>query len=397
MPEKDNLALDLIVGNGRIEPADQARFDQWRAALPKPLSADAHFAIENGKLRIAVPLPESVALADPYFYPQTRDAVTYAAAQQVSRSGDMLIIETLPGSVPGKEIEGVLAIGPGNGLSLKAVPGPVPSGGESIAGGAGALALLATFGAALLGGLLLNIMPCVFPILSLKALSLARSGESQHDARREALAYAAGVIIVCLALGGALLLLRAGGEALGWAFQLQDPRVILTLMLLVTVIGFNLAGLFELPVLGAGEGAGAIGRRGGGILDRRTRSLHRDALHRAIHGGRAWCCTGAAGNRGDGDLLRAGAGAGTSFPVAWFHTRAPQDVAEARRVDGYVSSHIGSADVRDGVGGSRGSWGVKPGSMRWRSGSGLCCCWLPDCGGRVTASHAERVQPGCLR
>jgi DsbC/DsbD-like thiol-disulfide interchange protein/cytochrome c biogenesis protein CcdA len=260
VPEKGSLALDLVVGDGRIAPADRARFDQWRAALPKPLNSNAQFAVEKGRVRIGIPLPEGVAVADPYFYPLTRDAIAYGEPQRVSRKGDLLIVETAAGAAPGGAIEGVLAIGPDNGLTLRAVPGAVPSGGTPVgtaalgAAGGGLTTLLMTFGAALLGGLLLNIMPCVFPILSLKALSLVRSGESERDARREALAYTAGVILVCLALGGALLLLRAGGEALGWAFQLQDPRVILTLLLLVTAIGFNLAGLFELPALSAGEG-----------------------------------------------------------------------------------------------------------------------------------------------
>jgi len=263
VPERDSLALDLVVGDGGIAPADRARFDAWRAALPKPLAARATFAIGKNKARIAVPLPMSVTLEDPYFYPLTKDAIAYAAPQHVSRAGDTLIIDTASGVAPGRVIEGVLAIAPGNGLSISAAPGIVPADGVPIEAAPenadGMSALLATFGAALLGGLLLNIMPCVFPILSLKALSLVRSGESERDARREALAYATGVILVCLALGGVLLLLRAGGEALGWAFQLQDPRVILILMLLVTAIGFNLAGLFELPMLAVGEGIASSG------------------------------------------------------------------------------------------------------------------------------------------
>lgn len=256
VPENDSLALDLVVGNGAIAPADRARFDGWRAALPKPLNSEAKFVVEKGRVRIGIPLPESVALADPYFYPLTRDAIAYGEAQRATREGDLLIIDAGAGAAPGNVVDGVVAIGPGNGLTVHAVPGMVPARGVPVgpAGGTGLVAILVTFGAALLGGLLLNIMPCVFPILSLKALSLVRSGESERDAQREALAYAVGVILVCLALGGVLLLLRAGGEVLGWAFQLQDPRVILTLMLLVTAIGFNLAGLFELPMLAGGEG-----------------------------------------------------------------------------------------------------------------------------------------------
>lgn len=262
VPEKGSLALDLVVGDGSIADADRARFDQWRGALPKPLNSTAKFLVEKGRVRIGIPLPDTVILTDPYFYPLTKNAISYSEPQRVSRAGDMLIVETAVGVSPGQTIEGVLAIGPGNGLSLRAVPGAVPAGGRQVNGASdsGLVTILATFGAALLGGLLLNIMPCVFPILSLKALSLVRSGESEQDARREALAYAGGVILVCLALGGVLLLLRTGGEALGWAFQLQDPRVILTLLLLVSAIGFNLAGLFELPVLAGGE---RLARSGG--------------------------------------------------------------------------------------------------------------------------------------
>ncbi|MDE0946329.1 MAG: thioredoxin family protein, partial [Sphingobium sp.] len=108
-------------------------------------------------------------------------------------------------------------------------------------------------GGALLGGLLLNIMPCVFPILGLKVMKLAKAGGDERVVRREALAYTAGVIMTCLALGGALLALRAAGTAAGWAFQLQDPRIILGLLLLVTLIAFNLAGLFDFRAIGGGD------------------------------------------------------------------------------------------------------------------------------------------------
>mgnify|MGYP000013365381 CR=1 FL=1 len=109
---------------------------------------------------------------------------------------------------------------------------------------------------ALAGGLLLNVMPCVFPILSLKALSLARAGESQAQARAEGLAYTAGVVLACLALGVLLLALRAGGEQVGWAFQLQEPLVVTALLLLAVTITANLLGAFEFAVPGfAGDGS----------------------------------------------------------------------------------------------------------------------------------------------
>ena len=91
-------------------------------------------------------------------------------------------------------------------------------------GDLGAQAVLYAILGALVGGLLLNLMPCVFPILALKALHLARSGGDEREARRDALAYAAGAVIGTGALGLLLLAIRAGGSAAGWAFQLQDPR-----------------------------------------------------------------------------------------------------------------------------------------------------------------------------
>src|SRR3546814_1966168 len=113
-------------------------------------------------------------------------------------------------------------------------------------------------------------MPCVFPILSLKALKLAKAGGDEHVVRRDALAYTAGIVLTCLALGGELLALRTGGAAIGWAFKLQDPRIILLLLVLVTAIAFNLAGIFELSIVNAGsnlaETPGSAGSSWTGVL-----------------------------------------------------------------------------------------------------------------------------------
>ena len=260
VPESAEVAAELTVGEGG--GGRSAAFDRYRAALPRPLGAEARFERAGGKLRLAVPLPAAVPLADPYFYPLTDGALSYSAPQSLSRRGDLLIVETQAGGGAPASLAGVLRIGAGQGLALSASPGRVPPAGAPVgtaanAGGAAAPqaagSLLLILGAAVLGGLLLNIMPCVFPILSLKALSLARAGENESGARREALAYAAGIILVCVALGGTLLVLRAGGTAAGWAFQLQDSRVILFLLLLVTLVALNLAGLFELPAIGGGD------------------------------------------------------------------------------------------------------------------------------------------------
>jgi len=272
VPEKATLALQLTVGDGAIRPDVRARFDHWRMALPRPLGSTAHFQLANGRFRLAIPLPASARIDKPYFFPLTDGVIDYAAPQTVARNGDQLVIETAAhAKTAPPKVSGVVRLAAGTGVSINATPGKVAAVAGANAGersdgnreSGGAVTLLAALGGAILGGLLLNIMPCVFPILSLKALSLARAGGSEQDARREALAYTAGVIVVCAGLGAALLILRAAGGLAGWAFQLQDARVIGALMLLVLVIGLNLAGLFELPAFTGGSRlAGAGGTMG---------------------------------------------------------------------------------------------------------------------------------------
>jgi DsbC/DsbD-like thiol-disulfide interchange protein/cytochrome c biogenesis protein CcdA len=263
VPEQAELALELPVARPGALTRYPGEFDALRRQLPRPLGAEARFERKGDRLRLAIPLPASLPLHDPYVFPLTLDAVNHSAPQSLSRRGDLLIVETKAAPKPPAVFEGVLAIGDGDGLSFTARPGPVlaVTAGEAGPARAPHMSFLLALGGALLGGLLLNIMPCVFPILSLKALSLAKAGaQDEGEARREGLAYTAGVVLVCLALGGLLLALRAGGEAVGWAFQLQDPRVILFLLLLVTAIALSLAGLFDLPAIGVGDG---LARRGG--------------------------------------------------------------------------------------------------------------------------------------
>ncbi|WP_313315770.1 protein-disulfide reductase DsbD family protein [Pulveribacter sp.] len=104
---------------------------------------------------------------------------------------------------------------------------------------------LAALAGALLGGLLLNLMPCVFPVLAIKVSGFARHGQDLRAQRLGGLAYAAGVVLSFSLLGALMLALRAAGEAVGWGFQLQSPAVVAGLAALFTLIGLNLAGVFE--------------------------------------------------------------------------------------------------------------------------------------------------------
>nr|WP_086492918.1 protein-disulfide reductase DsbD domain-containing protein [Novosphingobium panipatense] len=268
VPEQADLAVEQPIAAKaaagtapKAEAESDPRFAEWQRRLPAPLDAQGTFSLDDSTVRIAIPLPASTPLEGPHVFVGEDKLIDYAGAQQFAWKGDMLIV-TLPrvkldprGS---DSLTGVLRLnGAGDGIAFSARPGTVPAGGTPIASDAAApelpsLPLLLL--AALAGGLLLNVMPCVFPILSLKALSLARAGESEAHARIEGLAYAAGVILACLGLGALLLALRAGGEQVGWAFQLQEPLVVVGLLFLAAAITANLLGLFEFAVPGFAAG-----------------------------------------------------------------------------------------------------------------------------------------------
>lgn len=116
---------------------------------------------------------------------------------------------------------------------------------QAPAGSATSLTFVAALLGALLGGLILNLMPCVFPVLAIKVLSFTRHADDHRGHRLSGLAYTAGVLLSFVALGLLLLGLRAAGESLGWGFQLQNPGVVAALAALFTLIGLNLAGVFE--------------------------------------------------------------------------------------------------------------------------------------------------------
>ncbi len=257
VPERGTLQTTVRVGPARPDP----RFDGWRRKLPAPLGASAHFTLDARTIRIAIPLPESVALHDPHFFTAEEKVVDYAAVQSFSRERNLLLIEIprakgTPASL--SQLTGVLRLSRAgdDGLTIEAAPGTVPRGGLPLARQPQSPGLALLLLGALAGGLLLNVMPCVFPILSLKAISLARAGESEAEARADGLAYSGGVVLACLGLGALLLALRAGGSEVGWAFQLQEPLVVAALLLLASAITANFLGLFEFAVPGfASEGA----------------------------------------------------------------------------------------------------------------------------------------------
>jgi len=262
VPEGGALSIPLIVGDGAIAAGQRTRFDVWRAALPVPLDRQAVYEINGKRISIAIPYPKSAAAEKVWFFARTENVLRYAAMQSARRTGDWLVVTGEVDKSFNGQIDGLLRFGDGQGLEVRAMPGAVPTGGDEVTvlGQSAAatnpdstLSFVWILGFSILGGLLLNLMPCVFPILGLKALAIAKAGGEERQVRLDALAYTAGIILSCLALGAIMLALRVAGEEVGWAFQLQDPAIVLSLLLLMVAITANLAGLFEVGGIGAGD------------------------------------------------------------------------------------------------------------------------------------------------
>ncbi|WP_428630670.1 protein-disulfide reductase DsbD family protein [Sphingopyxis sp.] len=265
VPERAVVSVALKAGDGAVTAASRTRFDAWRALLPQPLDRAGTWERRGDMVRFGIPLPAGATLDAPHLFLSTQNIIDYPAPQKFTRNGEWIIVETRGKGDAVGAAEGLLKLSDGRGLTVRFEPAAVRLAGDPIAATSGTidLALFWTaLGGAILGGLILNLMPCVFPILSLKALSLARSGGEAREARVEALAYTAGAILVCLALGGVLLGLRAAGEQVGWAFQLQHPLSVLALLLLAIAITLNLLGTYELPSFGGGQ---ALAGKGGAV------------------------------------------------------------------------------------------------------------------------------------
>ena len=275
VPQKATVNLNLTVGKGSVDPASRALFASARQAIPQPLSSTGEFTAVGGTVQLLVPAAAKLDPARTTFFPAGEGVFERSGARRMP-DGSIQISGSMtnpPASLSGIVSDGSHAVqlrfrpaSAQSGMAQTTVapdspvladaqaetapPSPslstsVPTLPIAAASAAATTGLAWALFGALLGGLLLNLMPCVFPILSLKALHLARSGSSNDAARRDALAYAGGAMATCLMLGLVLLGLREAGMAAGWSFQLQNPYVILALLALVTGIALNLAGLFH--------------------------------------------------------------------------------------------------------------------------------------------------------
>jgi hypothetical protein len=199
----------------------------------------------DGRLGIAGLTRDQVASAR--FFPDLQDALVNPADQKLDFGPDGIILKLTPsvGFSPDDTLTGVLEVTDPSGamqaLAVSAAPGAVHVGGGT--------SLIVWLGLAFLGGLILNLMPCVFPVLAMKALTLTRfGGAAGGHIRREALGYTAGVLTAMLALGAGLIGLRDLGGDFGWGFQFQSPVFVALVAWLILAVGLNLAGLFEVSL-----------------------------------------------------------------------------------------------------------------------------------------------------
>lgn len=264
VPESGSFALRLESAPGVGETSGdallEAMFARARAAVPTDFAGEALLDRSGKPLRLRLSraaLPEDLQGLE--FFADAWGLIEPAAAQPWRFEGDWLELRLTAGAnVAGASISGVVVASATDGwhaFELKpreqTLP-PLPAGADSVPLGL-PLALLFAF----LGGVILNLMPCVFPVLAIKLLGLAEQGTLSRAARAwHAALYSAGVLVFFALLGGGLLVLRAAGTAAGWGFQLQSPAFVALMAGLFLVLGLSLAGVLTLGTGLMGLGAG---------------------------------------------------------------------------------------------------------------------------------------------
>lgn len=280
VPEEGTFRLDLP--QGRPAPSAEAPlFAAAEARLPRP-SPFAATVAPDGTLVVSGDGVGPDAVRDAWFMPLAAGVLDQAAPQRVRVGEGRVEVALTPGAgfKPDAPLPGVLVLrdpaGQESALAVEAAPRPGGASGSAsgevpgsasgeVPGSAAAGGLPFGRGVlfAFLGGVLLNLMPCVFPVLAMKAVSIARmSGAARGAVRAHALSYTAGVLATFAALGGALLAVRAAGGAAGWGFQFQSPAFVAGMAWLLFAVGLNLSGVYRMGGALAGAGQGLAGRGG---------------------------------------------------------------------------------------------------------------------------------------
>jgi thiol:disulfide interchange protein len=281
IPQQATLVLKLPVTAQAVASADAKALLDTQAALPKAAPFTVHAAVQGQQLVVSWPadaaLHEQEVRADKaLFLPQDWGRIQHAAKPQIERVDGQWRLRMPVGeqaAQAGQTMEGLLLL-PGkawavktrvDGLAGSATTAPstatAPTDARTpLTAAPDALSLWAALGLAVLGGLILNLMPCVFPVLAIKALSFLHGDAGEH--RRQGLAYTGGVLVAFGGLAAVLLALRSAGSSVGWGFQFHSPVFVLLLAWLMFVLGLSLAGLLQVGAGLAGIGQGLASRGG---------------------------------------------------------------------------------------------------------------------------------------
>lgn len=273
VPQDASWSGRLVVG--AMEPSDTARglFAAARSALPELPIWSASLSIYEAQSRLKVFLDQDEApnLSEAYFFPAGEGITEYAAEQQWSLTDEGLFVD-MKRTVGGLEAEGgkgVLLLSFADGtkraveIEAELQVQQAMADADTETGMPLIEATLPLWQAiifALLGGMVLNLMPCVFPVLSLKAFSfISANAKTASERRQEGWAYTLGIWISFMAIVAVLLIIKSGGAAIGWGFQLQEPAFVGSLVLLMVLVALSLSGMFNITVgvESAGQGLAA--------------------------------------------------------------------------------------------------------------------------------------------
>lgn len=272
IPESGTFTLSLPTAMTSVPAVTHAAlFSAARESQPQALKWPARLSVADGALNLHLALPRATAqqVRTAQFFPAEWGAIDHAAAQTVQVLDDGLLISTRKGELPGPgQPRGIVTLTLGDGeeasrqsyLLDDTAPAATNAGASPDAVPVSVALILLS---ALLGGALLNLMPCVFPILAMKALSfVGHAAASPRERVSGGLAYAAGVLLSFTALGGVLLALKAAGNTIGWGFQLQNPITVAVLAYVLFAAGLNLSGVFDIGGRFMGVGTGLADRAG---------------------------------------------------------------------------------------------------------------------------------------
>jgi thiol:disulfide interchange protein DsbD len=251
IPESLDVSLDLKVGAPKPGP-DAGAIDKAKQALPAPLGAQATVDLRGDQVELGFPVKD-IKAQGAYFFFEQGNVIAAASPQALDTgaAGFSLSGKAAGAVLPDGALSGVLKLADGKAYRVTLTRAPLS---PSVHGlGAAPMTqtdttltgVLIAMAFAFVGGLILNLMPCVFPVLSMKLLSLARSGHDKGLAQQEALFYGAGTIITFVGLALILTAARLFGQSIGWGFQLQSPYVTATLSLIMLLVALNMSGLFE--------------------------------------------------------------------------------------------------------------------------------------------------------